>query len=372
MAEALNREVNLADALQTALAKVAELFGLHTGWIFLQRQDQTEFYLAAAQNLPMTLAENSCALMEGDCTCLNSYQNGGLDRKDRINVVTCSRLGGLLSGTDGLRYHASIPLYASHKPLGVLNVASAESNWWVSSMANLNLLHTVGDLLSIAIERAYLFAQSVDIGMLRERNRLAREIHDTLAQSLTGLSLRLETVDAMLQAGDDRDQIRQAVQTALDLTRTSLEETRRSVLDLRAAPLAGRNLAAAIEALIREREGQPGPRIEFKVVGANQPLPARIETGLYRMVQEALTNIDRHAGARQVDVELALTPDRVTLVIEDDGQGFDPAQVPPGHFGLIGLNERVRLLGGRLKLESSRRVGVRMEVEIPLSEEQNS
>ena len=372
IAEALNREVILADALQTVLAQVAELFDLHTGWIFLRRQDSADFYLAAAQNLPPTLAQKSCALMEGDCTCLNSYQHGGLDRRDRINVITCSRLASLPAGTDGLRYHASIPLYASQKSLGVLNVASSESHWWVSSTANLNLLHTVGDLLSIAIERAYLFAQSIDIGMLQERNRLAREIHDTLAQSLTGLTLRLETVDAMLQADADRDQIRQAVQKALALTRASLEETRRSVLDLRAVPLAGRSLVGAIEALIREEESRPGRHINFKVVGASQPLPARIEVGLYRIVQDGLTNINRHAGARQVNIELAKTPERVTLVIEDDGQGFDPVQVPAGHFGLIGLNERVRLLGGQLKLESSRGVGVRVEVVIPLSEEQKS
>jgi len=369
IAEALNREINLEPALQTALAQVADLFGLHTGWIYLRRPNTDDFYLAAAQNLPPALAQNSCRLMEGDCTCLDSYLHSGLNCKDRINVITCSRLDGLLGGTHGLRYHASIPLSTQDKELGVLNVASAEARWWVSSTENLNLLHTVGDLLSIAIERAALFAHSTELGVIRERNRLAREIHDTLAQGLAGIALRLETVDAMLEAGADPAQVQQAVQNALSLTQSALDEARRSVLDLRAAPLAGRNLAEAIAALVQEQAAAPPPDIGFTVTGGSQPLPTRIEVGLYRIVQEALTNISRHAQADNVAITLALTPAEARLIIEDDGQGFDPEQVPAGHFGLIGLSERVKLLGGALKLASSPGAGVRVAVTIPLNTE---
>ena len=372
MAEALNREVNLDDALHTALAQVAELFNLHTGWIFLLRQDTHEFYLAAAQNLPPALAQDSRRLMEGSCTCLDSYHKGGLSRKNRINVITCSRLDGLLAGTAGLRYHASIPLYAHQKPLGVLNVASAESRWWVSSAENLNLLHTVGDLLSIAIERAYLFAQCTEMGIIQERNRLAREIHDTLAQSLTGITLRLETLDALLEADATPSHIRQNMQQTLALARTSLEEVRRSVLDLRAAPLAGRHLVEAIAALIAEQTDKSDLHIDFAAIGGSYPLPTRLEVGLYRIVQEGLTNVIYHADARQVNIDLAITTEQITLVLKDDGRGFDPGQVPTGHFGLIGLNERVKLLGGKLKIESSPGAGVRVEVVIPLNERDTS
>lgn len=369
IAEALNREVNLDEALQTALAKVAELFELHTGWIFLKRAESDEYYLAGAQDLPPALADDSCRLMEGDCTCLDSYRRGGLDKRDRINVITCSRLEDLLAGTDGLRYHASIPLYAHQKPLGVLNVASAESHWWISSSENLRMLHTVGDLLSIAIERAYLFEQSTQVGIVQERNRLAREIHDTLAQSLTGIALRLETVDDMLETGADPAQTRQAVQTALSLTQATLEEARRSVLDLRAAPLAGRNLVDALTFLAREFTTKQNLHVIFNVTGRSQPLPVRVEVGLYRIVQEGLTNIVRHAEARQVGLDLAMTPEQVRLIIEDDGQGFDPDLVRGGHFGLIGLTERVKLLGGQVQLESSPGYGVRVEVTVPLRRE---
>ncbi|MCB0170512.1 MAG: sensor histidine kinase, partial [Anaerolineae bacterium] len=247
----------------------------------------------------------------------------------------------------------------------------AESNWWRSSNESLHLLHTVGDLLSIAIERAYLFGQSTQLGVIEERNRLAREIHDTLAQSLTGIALRLETIDAMLEAGADPNQVRDAVQQGLRLTQSTLEEARRSVLDLRAAPLAGRNLVEALMLLISEYERQSDqPQITLNVVGGNRPLPVRLEMGLYRIAQEGLNNIAQHAGAAQVEIELAITPEQVRLTIEDDGRGFDPTDVPTGHFGLIGLNERIKLLGGRLILESSPGAGVRIEVTIPLQEQE--
>jgi two-component system NarL family sensor kinase len=366
IAAALNREVNLDQSLRTALAQVAELFGLHTGWIFLVHQKTDEFYLAEAQNLPPALAQDSCLLMEGDCTCLDSYQAGGLDNRNRVNVITCSRLEDLVDGTDGLRYHASIPLYAHQKQLGVLNVASAESQWWELSADDLPLLHTVGDLLSIAIERARLFAQSTQLGIIEERNRLAREIHDTLAQGLTGIALQLESADAILEAGTDPTKIRQTVQQALALTRSNLEEARRSVLDLRAAPLEERPMVEALTALAQAYTTGKNLQVEFSVTGGSRPLPVRIEVGLYRIAQEGLTNIARHAQTQQVKMELAATPEQVRLIVEDDGQGFDPAQIPSGRYGLIGLNERVKLLGGNLRLESSPGEGTRIEVTIPL------
>src|SRR4029079_12064962 len=101
---------------------------------------------------------------------------GDLAGAANVNVITCSRLSGLVDGTDGLRYHASIPLYAHGKPLGVLNVASTD--WRELSEADLRLLYTVGDLLSIAVERARLFARSVQVGALEERKRPDRDIQE--------------------------------------------------------------------------------------------------------------------------------------------------------------------------------------------------
>ncbi len=292
IAEALNREVDLDRALHTALAQVTELLDLHTGWTWLLREESGESYLAAAQNLPPALSE-APQRMEGTCYCLDTYRAGDMSGAANVNVITCTRLKGLVDGTDGLRYHASIPLYAHDKKLGVLNVASAD--WRELSSDDLRLLYTVGDLLSIAIERARLFARSAQLGAVEERNRLAREIHDTLAQGLAATTLQLETADALIESGNDLQRARQAVQQALALTRANLEEARRSVLDLRAVPLEGRTLAEALTALADEWSAKWKLAVNFEAIGASRPLPVRIEVGLYRVAQEALTNVIRHA-----------------------------------------------------------------------------
>ncbi len=363
IAEALNREVDLSRALHVALAQVAELLNLRTGWVFLLDEQTGKTYLAATYHLPPALADKP-RRMEGTCYCLDTYFEGDLEGAANVNIITCTRLEGLVDGTDGLRYHASIPLYAHGKQLGMLNVASPD--WRELSPDDLRLLNTVGDLLSIAIERARLFERSTQIGAVEERNRLAREIHDTLAQGLAATTMQLETADVLLEASHDPQRARQAVQQALALTRANLEEARRSVLDLRAAPLEGRTLAEAIKALTDDHAAKWNLPVDFDVTGGNRPLPVRVEVGLYRITQESLTNVVRHAAAKHLTVRLLVTPDEVHLTIEDDGRGFEPSQIPKGRFGLIGLSERAKLLGGQLKLRSSPGAGTRLEVNIPL------
>lgn len=361
IAEALNREVDVVRALHTALASVTALFDLQTGWVWLLNEETGAPYLAAAQNLPPALA-NDPTRFEGACYCLDTYQLGGLEGATNISFITCTRLKELQTGTEGLRYHASIPLYHHDKRVGVLNVA--RTDWQELSADDLRLLSTVGDMLSIALERAQLFEQSVRLGAVDERNRLAREIHDTLAQGLTAIALHLETADALLDL--DPERARQSIQQALTLARGHLDEARRSVLDLRAAPLEGRTLPEALETLAHTLETQRGFAVTFESVGGPRPLPIRIEAGLYRMAQEALNNVVQHARATSVTVQLTVVPDRIALTIEDDGQGFDPAELPDDRFGLIGLNERARLLGGSLELYSSPGEGTTVTISIPL------
>lgn len=365
IAQALNREVDLSSALQTVLGQAADLLDLKTGWIWLLHEETEEAYLAASQNLPPGLA-NDPGQMEGSCYCLDTYRSGDLDGAANVNVVKCSRLSGLIDGTDGLRYHASIPLYAHDNRFGVLNVASTD--WRELSSADLQLLYTIGDMLSIAVERARLFAQREEIGVIEERNRLAREIHDTLAQGLTGIALQLETADALLDSKAGSAAARDIINKALALTRLSLDEARRSVLDLRAAPLEGQTLAEALETLINELQQTPGLVTAYQAVGANHPLPVRVEASMFRIAQEALANVTRHAHAQQVEVSLTIANDGVTFEVIDDGIGFDPTSIPQGHFGLIGLRERTKLLGGTLKLSTSPGNGTQLTVQIPLND----
>ncbi len=362
IAQALNREVNLDQALMTTLGQVADLLGLQTGWIWLLDEESGESYLAASQNLPPALADFP-KRMEGSCYCLDTYRAGDLDGVANINVITCSRLQWLHDGTDGLRYHASIPLQAHDKQLGVLNVASTD--WRELSEDTLRLLNTIGDLLSIAIERAFLFEHSMQMGVVEERNRLAREIHDTLAQGLAAISLQLETADELLDDNTNLQQARQSLSLALDLTRDNLDEARRSVLDLRAASLQGRSLAETLGDLADQYRAQSLKRIKVEITGS-RPLSPRLEVGLYRIAQEALNNVLQHAQADAAVVRLVIVPGQVRLSVEDNGRGFDLQQIPKDRFGLIGLNERAKLLGGQLEVSSKPEVGTQIMVTVPL------
>jgi len=359
IAEALNREVDLPRALHSALGNIVELFNLDTGWIFLLDEEAEKYYTAATIGLPPALADHPRRL-SGTCHCIDTYVDGDMEGAANINAILCTRLKDLKEGTEGLRYHASIPLYAQDEQLGILNVASTD--WREISEDELRLLHTVGDLMSIAIERARLFQRSVELGTINERNRIARDIHDTIAQGLVAITLQLETAELLLEDEQNIEQIRGILRRSLQLARHNLEEARRSVMDLRAAPLEGLTLPQALQNLL---ETLPiTTRIE--TIGSSPPLPIRVASGLYRIAQEALNNVQQHAKATNVSVQLILMPHRARMIIEDDGVGFDPHETADGHFGLIGLKERAKLLNGTLDIASEKEHGTLIEVSIPL------
>lgn len=376
IAEALNASVDLGTLLENALAQVAELLDLQTGWVLLLDRETGEPYLAAAQNLPPGLAAEP-ERMGGWCYCLSTFCNGNFQEAANINIITCSRLKQLVSdcdgaGTNGLRFHASIPLSVRQddtlRRLGMLNLASTK--WRRLDSDELRLLHTIGDMLGVAIERARLHAHSLKAAQTEERNRLARDIHDTLAQGLSAIALQLEAAEALLDQHAERDRLRRPIDTALTLARKSLDEARRSVLDLRAAPLEGRTLTEALQTLVAERADGAEAAIAFEPPYDRRPLPSRVEVGLYRIAQEALNNALQHAAAQQIALRLVITPEEARLAVEDDGRGFDDERLqddsPKKHFGLVGLRERARLLGGRLRIESSPGVGTRVEAAVPL------
>jgi two-component system, NarL family, sensor kinase len=370
VARALNASVDLPTLLARALEKVTELLGLSTGWVLLFDETSGEPYLAAAQNLPPGLVEEP-KLLAGWCYCLESFHDGDLDGPENVEVIYCSRLRKLAldrSKTGGLQYHASIPIEVSAEEgglvrLGMLNVAGPE--WRELDPDELNLLRTIGDVLGVAVERARLHARRLEAVQTEERNRLAREIHDTLAQDLSAIAFQLEAAEALLAQRAEPERVRRSVSAALDLARQGLEETRRSVLDLRAAPLEGRTLPAALAAL---SEGAETPAVTFEAEGADVRLPPAVEVGLYRIAQEALQNALRHAAAARIRIRLETSPDRVRLTVQDDGRGFAMEGAAASRFGLVGMRERAHLLGGSFQIESSPGAGTRVTVEVPLAE----
>ncbi|GAC1632620.1 MAG: two-component system sensor histidine kinase CasK [Ktedonobacteraceae bacterium] len=372
----LNRKVDVHEALQEVLAQVTKLLGLQTGWVWLLDK-QGEPYLAAAQALPPYLADHP-ERMTGYCMCLDTFLEGCLEGAANIDVLRCSRLKNAERDSDptswGLRFHASVPIYASAMPLGVLNVASED--WRELQAEELQLLHIIGDQIGLAIQRARLSTEHTQaatrLATIEERNRLAREIHDTLAQGLAAITLQLETADALATTRPERAQ--EAIQRALSLARSNLEEARRSVMDLRAAPLQDHTLPEALAALAQHSCDDRSLQVEFTYSPvANFPmLAARLEEGMYRIVQEALVNACKHAGAQLILVALTLDDQCVHVTVQDDGCGFDPEEMTGlgeaesvGHFGLVGISERVKLLGGTLCIQSEAGTGTSIVARVP-------
>jgi len=374
IAEELNRAVDTKSALENALALVGDLLELETGWVWLLDEASGEPYLAAARMLPPFLTAKPARMRSTNCLCLNTFMAGDLTGAANVNVLECSRLDADLEGTNGLQYHASIPIYAHDKRLGVMNVTGPD--WRKLDDNELQLLYIIGYQIGVAVERARLFDQTSRLATTEERNRLAREIHDTIAQGMAATIFNLESAEVMLDSPDPakRAKAREKISKALNLTRANLDEARRSVLDLRAAPLQEKLLAEAIATLVDNFASETGVEAHFELNASpvsNRRFPARVEAGVYRIAQEALNNIKKHAHAKSVTVtfqaELMEGNERLRLTIEDDGQGFVLSdESRQGHFGLIGMNERARLLGGRLEIQSCPGSGTDIELVVPL------
>jgi signal transduction histidine kinase len=201
--------------------------------------------------------------------------------------------------------------------------------------------------------------------VLAERNRISRDIHDTLAQNLAGIALQLDAVH--MQLPDVKNGLRERLDEACNLTRYSLAEARLAIADLRTDELECPELAAALPKIARRVAADLQTRVQ--VVGAPRKLSPAMERDLLRIFQEALVNVVKHAHARTVDVELRYAPDSLALRVRDDGRGFDPESLSPagsGHYGLIGMRERAERIGGHLTLNSRPGEGTEMLVEVPL------
>ena len=358
IAQQLNSEISLEQALQSSLSQAVELLDLRTGWIWLLEPENENATLAAAYQLP-PIFQKQPELLEGWCYCIEKYLTGSLEGATNISEITCTRLKGIEQGTEGLRFHASIPLFSNKEKIGILNLVSKDSQ--KLSDRQLSMLYTIGDMISIAIARARLFEQSKKIGVVEERIRLAREIHDTLAQGLSAISMQIEVAESYLEQ-DKLEKVQQKLQQLSQLTQDNLEAARRSVLDLRATPLQNASLVEALQTFANE---QNIPVI-FQQTGVVRQLPVSQEMGLFRIAQEAILNACQHAKATEIHLRIDFTDNKLKLSVSDNGIGFDP-DAPHPNFGLIGMNERAKLLNGSLSIQSSPGEGT--EVKVVLNDE---
>jgi signal transduction histidine kinase/sugar lactone lactonase YvrE len=203
--------------------------------------------------------------------------------------------------------------------------------------------------------------------VLEERARLAREIHDTLAQGFVGISSQLDAVAMCMP--EEQSPARKYLDMARRMARHSLTEARRSVMDLRASVLEGQDLGAALESAMPMWTAGTGVDVKVDVSGPETVLPQELEQHLLRIAQEAVTNVVKHAGANRIAIKLHTEARKLYLRIQDNGRGFEPRDVFSslgGHFGLIGMRERAERLGGEMRLASNPGEGTEVEVTVPL------
>ncbi len=223
------------------------------------------------------------------------------------------------------------------------------------------IAHLAGELRTANLRLAEYAAQAEELATTKERNRLAREIHDNLGHYLTVINVQLEAARTVMP--ENPEKAADALQKAQKLTQEGMGAIRHSISALRESPMENLTLAQAIGQLVTDTR-QTGLKAELKIVGAPVELEPKASLTLYRVVQEGLTNTRKHAQAKQVTVTLDYEqPGLVTLLVVDDGAGT--AAPVTGGFGLMGIRERVQLLGGETAVTTTPGVGFSLRVTIP-------
>ena len=354
IAHALNRAVDLEEALRESLARVFEVMGLSTGWIFLLTDDG-RFRLAADHGLPPALGRNGKEpLRPLWCSCQGLYREGVLESE--VENVECSRLASASGDKYGLRNHASVPLRSGDRFVGIMNVATTD--WDLFKPEDLQLLSAVGNQMGVSIERARLSDQARRLAVLEERSRIARELHDSVTQTLFSLGLTSEA--ALKLIPKDPARAAKHVESVNELAKDALSELREMIDEMRPPLLDDEGLGAAIQR-ISERLTLPAL---VKVEGEHWPSP-EVEVVLYWIAREALQNISRHASAAHVEVSLELHESETVLVVCDDGAGFDPSDSRASGFGLSSMRARAEECGGSISIRSEPSHGARVHVRIP-------
>ena len=231
----------------------------------------------------------------------------------------------------------------------------------------ISVMGVIADLTERKRTEESVLLQAKELAMMEERNRLAQEIHDTVAQGYTGIILQIEAAEEAL--GKRQDTVPDYLSRAKNLARESLQEARRLIWDLIPAPLEHCPLETALEEEVR-RFSETGPEMaSFTFPSERRSLPAEVQVALLRICQESLTNIRRHANAIEVQVALSFCPDAVCLEVKDNGIGFDTKSVRPGQrhsgFGLTGMERRVHSLGGTFAVESRKGKGTLIKIRVP-------
>jgi len=376
---AVGYSLDMETILDAALSKALELMKLRAGWVFLQEEGSSQPILAARQGVPADLFSPDVDAVTEPCICQQTLRMGQVQLVD--NIENCPRLSRLPAQGRSGACHVSVPLRSGERVLGLMNLV-CDGTRCPSSQEDLRLLTAIGHHIGVAVENARLYRELQHKEALRgqllgklisaqeeERRRIARELHDQYAQALTALSVSVDAADRVLLP--DMSAVRTQLKEVKQLAAQTLDQTYDLIFDLRPTTLDDLGLVPAIRWYAESRLEPAGVEVHLETPGLRGRLPPEVETALYRVVQEALLNVVKHAQAHQVRIRLEVRDGRLRGVVEDDGQGFDLAQVQRTSgrgrgMGLLGMQERMELLGGTLHIETAASQGTRVLIELPL------
>jgi signal transduction histidine kinase len=263
----------------------------------------------------------------------------------------------------GIRSWLRIPLVARDRVVGMLSLHDARPNCFTPRQAGLAL--AFADQAAVAIENARLYDQAQQLAAMEERQRLARELHDSVSQALYGIALGAHTARAWLTR--DPQQAAEALDYILQLAEAGMAEMRALIFELRPESLEREGLVAAL----RKQAASARVRHEFEVVtelGDEPTLPLPTKEALYRIAQEAIHNIVKHALASRIEIRMHADNGLLRLEVEDNGQGFTPDADFPGHLGLHSMRERAEKQGASLQIASQIGKGTCIRVHVPLQQ----
>lgn len=381
VARAISGARSLEEVLHAALESALTALDCPAGWVVLSRDGDPAPHIVAQRGLSDRFLEREVSPQMEPCRCLEILQTAAGWQQPVVRSE-CPRLRrALAAGEPEARFdqHLSVPLVAHDRPLGVLNLAIPEAHPFTAEQRQLAgaIGRQVGVAVDAELQRRRLMEELAQREALRgqllervlaaqekERHRIARELHDEAGQALTSLMVGLHLLEK------EADSPQTVVARVSELKRTTdgvLENLHRLAMDLRPASLDHVGLVGALHQYVEEYSRQHGLAVQFEAIGLDETrLPPEMETALYRIVQEALTNVVRHARATRADVLLERHGDRVVAIVEDNGIGFDAEMaVQNGRLGLFGMHERAEMLGGTLTIESVPESGTTVFVEIP-------
>ncbi len=377
LAQMANRYTTTGRIMEYGLEQVLAISGAEAGMMVLLNSS-AERVVSAHRNMPPELLDTTSAA--SPLTDLITQVTTTGEPVLIMDMVAAPAQLAAVCRAAGYSSYVCLPIGTRSKVLGVLNVLCTGRACLDAERHT--LLMTVCSQLGIAIENSRLWEElqhkervraqllsKVVSAQEEERRRISRELHDETGQSLTSLLVQLK----VLERTGDIETMRQRVRDLRDLTAQTLEEVRRLSLDLRPAALDDLGLVAALDWFVSEYSRKVGIRTDFQAQDMDDVrLPHEAEATVYRVVQEALSNIARHSRATQVWVEIRREGELVEVCVRDNGQGFnleETLQSTGRGLGLLGMQERMALIGGTLRLTSSAGEGTRVYAQVKLAQE---